>query len=128
MLTDDNEGYWLAAKDGRLVIQRCTACGRYNHPPRPMCPECHGVEMTWQDVSGRGVVYSYSLLHHPQHPSFEYPVPAVLVDLEEGVRVVSNLVDLPTEDIRIGMAVEVTFAPTADDFAVPVFRPAGSKG
>ena len=123
VLTDDNEGYWLAAKDRRLAVQRCAACGTTHHPPRPMCPACHSVELQWQDVAGTGVVYSYALLHHPQHPAFEYPVPAVLVDLDEGVRVVSNLVDVDPHDIHIGMPVEVAFAATDDGFAVPVFRP-----
>jgi uncharacterized OB-fold protein len=87
-----------------------------------MCPDCHSLDQSWQEVSGRGEVYSYALLHHPQHPAFEYPVLAVLVDLEEGARIVSNLVGVDPHEIHIGMPVEVEFAPTADEFAVPVFR------
>ncbi len=123
VLTDDSEGYWLAAREGRLCIQRCQDCGRFNHPPRPMCPNCHSIDQSWQGVSGTGEVYSYALLHHPQHPAFEYPVPAVLVELDEGVRIVSNLIGVDPHDIHIGMPVEVAFEPTADGFAVPVFRP-----
>ena len=67
---------------------------------------------------------SYALLHHPRNPAFEYPVLAALVDLDEGIRLVSNLVDVEPGDIRIGMPVRVAFAPTADDGALPVFRPA----
>jgi uncharacterized OB-fold protein len=74
-------------------------------------------------LSGRGVVYSYSILHHPQHPAFSYPVLAVLVDLEEGVRVVSNLVDVAPADIAIGMPVQVRFSKTAGGGCVPVFAP-----
>ena len=59
-----------------------------------MCPVCHSLELEWTPVSGHGTVYSYAFLHHPQHPAFEYPVKAVLVDLDEGVRLVSNLVDI----------------------------------
>lgn len=123
VLTEDSEGFWLAAKDGRLVIQRCKACGRASHPPRPMCPDCHSLDREWVPASGNGVVYSYAFLHHPQHPAFSYPVPAALVELEEGVRLVTNLVDVDPNEVRIGLEVEVTFEPTADDFAVPVFRP-----
>jgi uncharacterized OB-fold protein len=123
LLTDDNEGYWLAAAEGRLVIEQCRSCSRFHHPPRPMCPDCHSVDMQWTEVVGTGTVYSYALLHHPQHPAFSYPVPAVLVDLDEGVRVLSNLVDIDPEQIRIGLPVEVTFEPTSHDLAVPVFRP-----
>ena len=81
------------------------------------------MELQWTDVAGTGVVYSYALLHHPQHPAFSYPVAAVLVDLDEGVRVLSNLVDIDPEEIRIDLPVEVTFESTADNLAVPVFRP-----
>lgn len=132
-LTEDNVGYWTEAADGRLGIQRCTQCGRHQHPPRPMCPACHSVEQWIIDVSGTGVVYSFSLLHHPQHPAFTYPVIAVLVDLDPidghgGVRVASNLVGVEPADVRIGMPVQVTFAPAAGDTAVPVFelRPVAS--
>jgi uncharacterized OB-fold protein len=127
VLTDDNEGFWLAAQDGRLSIQRCQECGRFNHPPRPMCPNCHSLDLVWEEVSGVGEVYSYALLHHPQHPAFAYPVRAVLVDLEEGVRVVSNVIDVAPEEIYIGMPVTVAFEPTVDEFAVPVFRPRPRK-
>jgi uncharacterized protein len=123
VLTDDNEGFWRAAADGRLVVQQCSNCGAHHHPPRPMCPVCHSTELEWADMAGTGSVYSYALLHHPRHPAFSYPVPAVLVELDEGVRLVSNLVDIDPHDICIGLRVEVAFEPTAEDFAVPVFRP-----
>jgi uncharacterized OB-fold protein len=123
VLTEDNEGFWRAAAEGRLVVQQCTNCGAYHHPPRPMCPECHSVALRWSDMAGRGVVYSYALLDHPRHPAFSYPVPAVLVELDEGVRILSNLVDIDPHEIRIGLPVEVAFEPTAEDLAVPVFRP-----
>jgi uncharacterized OB-fold protein len=88
-----------------------------------MCPNCHSLELALEEVAGIGVVYSYALLHHPQHPAFDYPVLAALVELDEGVRIVTNLVDVDGQDVFIGMPVEVSFVLTADDFAVPVFRP-----
>jgi hypothetical protein len=90
-----------------------------------MCPSCHGFELEMVDLAGTGVVYSYSLLHHPQHPSFDYPVIAVLIDLDEGVRILSNLIEVAPEEVRIGMPVEVRFVPTRDEMAVPVFAPRG---
>jgi len=123
MVTDDNAVFWDATLDGRLVAQGCAECGRLRHPPRPMCPHCHSLEVDVVDLSGRGSLYSYALLHHPRHPAFEYPVIAALVDLDEGVRLVSNLVDVAPDDIRIGMPLEVAFVPTADAAVVPVFRP-----
>ena len=79
-----------------------------------MCPHCGSLEVEVVELSGRGTVYSYALLHHPQHPAFEYPVVAVLVDLDEGIRLVSNLTDIDPADVRIGMRVEVAFVDTAD--------------
>jgi uncharacterized protein len=114
ILTDDNEG--------RLVTQRCQACGRLRHPPRPMCPHCHSLDFDVVEMSGDGEVYSYAVLHYPQNPAFEYPVIAALVDLSEGIRVLSNLVDVDPADITIGMPVTVDFRPTRDDGVLPVFK------
>ena len=124
VVTDDNAVFWDAAGAGHLVAQRCGACGRLRHPPRPMCPDCHSLEVEVAELSGRGTVYSYAILHHPQHPAFDYPVLVALVDLDEGVRVVSNLVGIEPARIEIGMVVEVEFEARGDDSAVPVFRPA----
>jgi uncharacterized OB-fold protein len=124
IVTDDSAVFWDGAADGRLVAQRCGECGRLRHPPRPMCPYCNSLNVDVETLSGRGRVYSYAVLHHPQHPAFDYPVLAVLVDLDEGVRIVSNLTDTAPGDVRIGMPVEAHFVPTAEGAAVPVFRPA----
>jgi uncharacterized OB-fold protein len=128
LLNDDNHFYWAAAREGRLVTQRCEHCGRVRHPPRPMCPACHSLEFEIVDLSGDGVVYSYTILHHPQNPAFEYPVLAALVDLDEGVRVLSNLVDVDPRDISIGMPVTVDFRSTRHEGAVPVFKPRATAG
>jgi uncharacterized OB-fold protein len=124
IVTDDSAVFWDAAARGRLVAQRCGGCGALRHPPRPMCPHCRSLEVEEAVLSGRGTVYSYAVLHHPQHPAFDYPVLGALVDLDEGIRLVSNLTDVAPEDVRIGMRVAVHFVPTAGDAAVPVFRPA----
>jgi uncharacterized OB-fold protein len=88
-----------------------------------MCPQCRSLSIEVVELSGRGSLYSYSVLHHPQHPAFEYPVLAALVDLEEGVRLVSNLTGVERADIRIGMPLEVDFEAREGGTAVPVFRP-----
>ena len=119
--TEENDGFWSAAAEGRLAVQRCDDCGRWQHPPRAMCPACHSVRLSFVDVAGTGEVYSWSLLHHPRHPSFSYPVVAVLVTLDEGPRVLSNLVGVEPGDVRIGLPVEVTSASTTEG-DVPVFR------
>jgi uncharacterized OB-fold protein len=127
IVTDDSAPFWDAAAEGRLVAQRCGSCGRFRHPPRPMCPHCRSLTFEVVDLAGTGTVYSYAILHHPQNPAFEYPVLAALVDLDEGVRVVSNLTDVDKDDIRIGMRVEVHFAGAANGARVPVFRPSASQ-
>lgn len=126
LVTDDNAVFWEAARDGRLVAQRCATCGRLRHPPRPMCPECRSLEVESVELSGRGTVHSYAILHHPRHPAFEYPVLVVLVDLDEGVRVVSNLVGVDPSEVRIGLTVDVEFERRGDDWSVPVFRPSSA--
>jgi uncharacterized OB-fold protein len=127
VVTEDSRPFWSAAGERRLVAQRCSGCGRLHHPPRPMCPACGSIEHDWQELAGRGTVYSYSILHHPRHPAFDYPLVAVLVDLDEGIRLLSNLVEVDPEAVRIGMRVEATFVPTADGATVPVFRPEGQR-
>ena len=89
-----------------------------------MCPYCGSLSIELTELSGRGVVYSYAVLHHPQNPAFEYPVVIVLVDLDEGVRLLSNLTDVPVADLRIGMPVAVHFVSTVGGMAVPQFHPA----
>jgi uncharacterized OB-fold protein len=128
IVTEDSAAFWDAADEGRLVAQRCAACGRLRHPPRPMCPECRSLDVEVVELSGRGVVYSYALLHHPQHPAFEYPVLAVLIDLDEGIRIVSNVVGVEPDQVRIGLPVQVEFVSTDGDHRVPVFRPVDVGG
>jgi uncharacterized protein len=122
VLTEDNRFFWEAAAEGRLVAQRCLGCGRIHHPPRPMCPACHSLEHDQVELSGRGRVYSYAVLHHPQNPKFAYPLLTALVDLDEGIRMVTNIVGLEPGEVRIGMPVRVTFAPTAGGGSIPLFE------
>jgi len=124
-ITEDNLFFWEAARDGRLVAQRCGSCGLLRHPPRTACPACQSLDIEIAELSGDGEVYSYALLWHPRSPRFGYPVIAVLVDLAEGVRVVSNLVGIAPDEVRIGLPVTVGFEPCEGDLAVPVFRPRG---
>jgi uncharacterized OB-fold protein len=86
-----------------------------------MCPNCGSLDWTVVPLSGRGTIYSFSIIHHPQNPAFDYPVLAALIDLDEGIRIVSNIVDCEPKDLSIGRRVAVRFAPTAREMAVPVF-------
>jgi hypothetical protein len=91
-----------------------------------MCPHCRSLEFEVAQLSGRGSLYSYAILHHPRHPAFDYPLIAALVDLEEGIRLVSNLSGVESAAIEIGMELEVSFEATENGGAVPVFRPVGA--
>jgi len=122
----DSAFFWEGARQGRLMGQRCAACKRFRHPPRPMCPHCHSLEREEVPLSGRGTVHAYVHPVHPMIPMFDYPLTCVLVDLEEGIRLFSNLYECEPEAVVIGMPVEVFFVPTAGDKRVPVFRPARS--
>jgi uncharacterized OB-fold protein len=122
-ITEDNDGFWRAAAAHRLSAQRCDGCGRLRHPPRPMCPHCRSLDWEWTELAGTGTVYSFTILHHPQHPAFDYPLIAVLVDLDEGPRVLSNLIDTDPTEVGIGMPVHVTFLSLDDEVILPVFRP-----
>jgi len=119
----DNAFFWEGVEKGELRIQRCTACSRLRHPPGPMCPDCHSLEWDHVVSSGRGHVYSFVVAHHPPIPPFDYPNLVVLVELTEGTRLVSNLLDVAPADAEIGMPVEVAFTRVDDELVLPLFRP-----
>jgi uncharacterized OB-fold protein/acyl dehydratase len=122
----DNGWWWeRVAEDGVLPIQRCTACGKLRHPPRPMCDACGSQDFDSVAASGKATVHTFTVIHYPQFPGYEYPILSIIVDLEEGERMASTLVDCAPEDISIGMAVEMVIQEDEDGFKIPFFRPAG---
>ena len=124
VLTVDNAFYWQGAARGELLIQACGSCGKLAHPPSPLCPYCHSSDRMTREMSGRGRISSFMIVHHPPNPWFDMPIPVVTIELEEGPEVVSNVVEVTLEAIDIGLEVEVLFAGTGDpDVAVPIFRP-----
>jgi uncharacterized protein len=127
-ITHDNAFFFEGAKHGHLHIQRCAACGELRHPPGPMCPHCHSLDWDTIVASGRGTVYSYVVNHYPQVAAFDYPLLVAVIELEEGVRLVSNLIDVDAADVTIGMAVECEMVDFDEDLTLPQFRPFGSKG
>ena len=109
---------------GELRFQRCSACGAFRHVPRDMCAQCGSFEWEWARSSGRGTVFSYTVVARALHPAFMQATPyaAVIVELEEGVRLLSNVVDCPPEELRIGMPIQVDFERRTDAVTFPVFR------
>ncbi|MGA9678746.1 MAG: Zn-ribbon domain-containing OB-fold protein, partial [Mycobacterium sp.] len=108
-ITPDTEFFWNGLGDNKLLIQRCAGCGDLRHPPRPMCPKCRSLDWEAIESSGRGTVYSYVMPHQPHFPFFDYPYVVALIELEEGVRIVSNLTDIDPADVTVGMPVQVYF-------------------
>jgi uncharacterized protein len=122
-VSDDTRFFWEGAKGGKLLIQRCKACGSLRHPPGPVCPSCHSFEWDTLTASGRGTVYSFVVMHYPEVPPFEYPNPVALIELEEGTRLVAQLVGVKPEEVTIGQAVQVEFNTFDGDTVLPQFRP-----
>lgn len=118
--------YWDAARKNELVIQKCSACGHTQFPPRAHCSSCGSDQLTWYAVSGLGKIYSYTIAHRPPHPVFSEQIPLVvaIVELDEGPRMMSNIVDCDTANLAPGMPVRVAFEPIDDsDIVLPVFAP-----
>jgi uncharacterized OB-fold protein/acyl dehydratase len=126
-LTQDNTFWFEGAREHKLLIQRCASCGKLRHPPRPMCGECRSLEWDTVEASGRGTVYSYVVNHHPQVPAFDYPLAVGLVELEEGTRLVANVVGVEPADVHVGMPVEVEFVDHDPELTLPAFHPARSE-
>jgi uncharacterized OB-fold protein len=121
----ENQGFWEGIERRELVFQKCKGCGAWLHPPRPVCPKCRSFEKEWGRSSGKGTVYSWVTYHESPHPAFKVPYSVILVEMEEGVRLVSNLIDTKPEEISIGMPVEVVFDDVADGLTLPKFRKVG---
>lgn len=122
-IDDDNRFFWEGVERGELLIQRCAGCRALRHPPRPMCPVCRSLDWDAVRASGRGTVHSYVVPRHPRLPAFPEPYVVVLVDLEEGTRLVSNLVGVEPEAVRIGMPVDLVVTRVDRELALPLFRP-----
>ena len=114
--------YWEAAERGRLLIRRCGSCGRAHHYPREFCPHCWSEEVAWEEASGRAVLYTWSTIHRNDLPPFgeRTPYVAAVVDLAEGPRMMTQVVECAGEELRAGLPLRVTFME-----GIPVFRPGG---
>lgn len=115
--------FWDACKRHELVLQKCLGCSKLNFPPQPACTGCFSTDLGWEVVSGKGKVYSYSVVHRPQTPDFEVPYVVVIVLLDEGPYMLGNLEGCPSEDVDINMPVEVFFDDVTNDFSLFKFKP-----
>ena len=119
----DSAFFWDGVAKGELRIQRCAGCQLLRHPPRPMCPRCQSLDWDHVVSSGRGTVYSFVLHHHPPVHGFEVPFTVALVELEEGTRIVGNLLGIATDAVQVGLPVEVAWSSVEGEWQVPAWRP-----
>lgn len=119
--TQDSQPFWDAAKEGRFLIKRCTACGKAHWYPRPLCPFCLSDDTVWQDSAGTGVIYTFSVMVRTAAPFV-----LAFITLDEGPTLLSNLVNCEPGDLAIGQPVRVLFRPSDGDYPVPVFEPASN--
>lgn len=125
-LTSDNRPFWDACREGRLSMQRCSHCGHIRYPVAPLCPQCLSEHTEWLTMNGGGEVMARLVFHHVYHKAFaaEVPYNVVLVQLDEGPRMFSNVVGVPNEQVQVGMRVRATFDPVTPEVTIPRFRPA----
>jgi hypothetical protein len=126
--TPETQPFWDGCAAGELRLQRCTSCDAHYFPPRPFCPDCLSDDVTWEAVSGRGTLHSYVINHRPA-PGFEAPYAIAVVQLDEGPRMMSNIVGVEQapEALVLDMALEVAFEERGE-VQLPVFRPVAAAG
>ena len=126
MITPENERYWQGCKQHELWMRACQECGPYFYP-RDVCPKCGRRDVEWRQMSGRGTLYTYAIVHRAPMPGFRGDVPFItaIVELEEGPRMMTNLIGIEPdpERIKVGMPVEVSFEDITDEISLPKFRP-----
>ncbi|MFJ6797427.1 bifunctional MaoC family dehydratase N-terminal/OB-fold nucleic acid binding domain-containing protein [Streptomyces sp. NPDC091268] len=122
----DNQGFWDGVREHKLLIQRCTGCATLRFPWLPGCNTCGSPHWEAVEASGAGTVFSYVVMHHPPFPAFDPPYAVALVELAEGVRMVTNITGVPYDKVRIGLPVHLEFLRVDEELELPVFR--GSEG
>ena len=114
--------FWDATKDHKLVMQRCSNCNDWVWLPQPVCRRCLTPTLEWTPTSGKGTIYTYVVMHRATAPTFESPYTIAVVELDEGARFLTNIVDIAPADVKIGMPVEVKFNDQGD-LSLPEFKP-----
>jgi uncharacterized OB-fold protein len=115
--------YWEGCREGMLKVQQCTKCKTCVFIPQPCCTQCQSTDLIWIECSGRGTVYSYTIVHRAPRPQFATPYAVAIIELEEGWHMLSNVIDCPVEEVAIDMPVRVVFSKMNDEISLPYFRP-----
>ena len=114
--------FWAACRSGKLTVQKCQDCETLTFIPQPCCGNCLSENLGWIESAGRGTLYSFTTVYRPQQPEFEVPYTVIVVELDEGYFMLSNLVGVEPEDVKIGMPLEVVFDKRSDEITLPLFR------
>ena len=124
-ITAENRPFWEGCKQGKLLLQFCAACQQYQFYPRLYCMHCGAQEPDWVEASGRGVIYSYTIIRQNKSPEFRDDVPynVALIQLDEGPRMMSSVVEITPDDLRVDLPVVVVFDSITDEISLPRFRP-----
>jgi uncharacterized OB-fold protein len=123
--TPASDPYWSFLQQGELRVQKCTTCEQLVFYPRDICPHCSGLEFTWERLSGQGMVYSFTVIRRPLLPEFAAIAPYVyaIIEMEEGIRLASTIIDCPVEDVFVGMPVVAVYNEEDSDRKVLLFKP-----
>ncbi len=118
--------FFDGARQDRLILQHCATCDRWSFPVRERCPHCFAAKLAWRPASGRATLYTFTIMHQVMNPGFATSVPynVAQVDLDEGVRMTSNIVDIANDQLRIGMKLQAVFEDAGDGVKLPKFKPA----
>lgn len=123
--------FWNSVNGGAMEIQRCDDCATFVFYPRALCPACSSRALRWTTVSGRGSIYTFTIVHKPTNAAFKTDVPYVvaIVELQEGCRMMTNIIEVQPDPsfVKIGMPVEIVYQRVTDEVALPKFRPAQEK-
>jgi uncharacterized OB-fold protein len=122
--TDLSLPFWQGLRRREFLLQRCRSCGAWRWTPQYLCTKCHSGDYDWAAASGRGRIYSFTIVHRPPTPAFTAPFFLVVVELDEGPLMLSNLIDCSEAQLRIDMPVRVEFEDTSDAITLYCFRPA----
>jgi uncharacterized OB-fold protein len=124
VVDQDSQVFWEGCKNEKLLIQQCEDCKKHIFYPRLLCPHCMSEELSWKEVTGRGKIYSFTIARRAGGPAFTEEVPYVvaLVDLDEGVRLMTNIINTPIENVKCDMSVEVIFDKVTEEITLPKFQ------
>ena len=125
VVTEENRPFWEGCQQGKLLLQYCIECQQYQFYPRLYCMKCGSNSLRWVEASGNGVLYSYTIIHQNKSPEFVHDTPynVAIVQLEEGPRMLSNIVDVDLTELRVDLPVTVVFDQATDSITLPRFRP-----